>query len=270
MYRLSCIAVWLTLLLQTFVAAESHTCTNPAVRREWRSLSRAERAEWVRAVKCLTKLPNTKVIRPTAERPDDIPPLNTTSSYYDDLVYMHMDLNHLVHFTGLFLPWHRYYVHVYEIAMKKSCGYTGVTPYWDWTLDAHDIFGSSFWNDPDPLSGLGSFGKAENGYEVRDGAFAAPNYIRPYPWPHGIRRMYNLRPYSDFPVKALPDRNIMANTTYSPQAVEKLLNSHPGNFMEFQRDFEKIPGAHPSVHGTITGYEQALRLSKLSLSAAYV
>lgn len=100
-----------------------------------------------------------------------IPPVNTTGSYYDgelrpsicvnvllmrcsvDFVYMHMDLNVLVrirclvpthlkdssvigkiHFTGLFLPWHRWYVAVYETALKERCGYEGSSPYWNWSM----------------------------------------------------------------------------------------------------------------------------------------
>jgi len=71
-----------------------------------------------------------------------------------DIVYMHMDLNHVVriyilkefphrvvmwipyeqiHFTGLFLPWHRWYVHFLESVMKTKCGFSGASPYWNWS-----------------------------------------------------------------------------------------------------------------------------------------
>jgi hypothetical protein len=71
-----------------------------------------------------------------------------------DIVYMHMDLNHVVrvyileefspwaviwlsykqiHFTGLFLPWHRWYVHFFESVMKSKCGFSGASPYWNWS-----------------------------------------------------------------------------------------------------------------------------------------
>ena len=42
-----------------------------------------------------------------------------------------------IHETGLFLPFHRLYVHAVEKAMKERCGYTGAFPYWDWTIGAY-------------------------------------------------------------------------------------------------------------------------------------
>ena len=33
----------------------------------------------------------------------------------------------------MFLPWHRYYVQYFEDSLINKCGYTGVSPYWDWT-----------------------------------------------------------------------------------------------------------------------------------------
>lgn len=41
-----------------------------------------------------------------------------------------MDTNHLkhpVHSVASFLPWHRYFVNVYEGALKE-CGYEGAMP----------------------------------------------------------------------------------------------------------------------------------------------
>jgi tyrosinase len=34
------------------------TCTNPVIRREWRSLTNRERADYVRAVNCLSTIPS--------------------------------------------------------------------------------------------------------------------------------------------------------------------------------------------------------------------
>lgn len=80
--------------------------------------------------------------------------ITSDSSYYDDYVYVHSDLNPTIHFTGkqallippwtfftntilfagLFFPFHRYFVWSYTQSLIKDCGYTGVSPYWDWTL----------------------------------------------------------------------------------------------------------------------------------------
>ncbi|KAJ0163261.1 hypothetical protein CTA2_3260 [Colletotrichum tanaceti] len=87
-------------------------------------------------------------------------------SLYDDFPYIHAHLDTsrklhlqelrketlslLVHFVASFLPWHRYFVHVYERALQ-DCGHIGVAPasgpclhvadhgYWDWTLDVANV-----------------------------------------------------------------------------------------------------------------------------------
>jgi tyrosinase len=41
------------LLLSSIPVTYAATCTNPAVRKEWRSLTKAERTDWIDAVKVL-------------------------------------------------------------------------------------------------------------------------------------------------------------------------------------------------------------------------
>lgn len=78
-----------------------------------------------------------------------------------DIVYLHMDLNtqvlsvfptpqsflidEQIHYTGLFFPWHRYYVQWFENMLVEKCGYKGTTPYWDWTQGASTAF-KPLWN----------------------------------------------------------------------------------------------------------------------------
>lgn len=76
-------------------------CIDPSVRKEWRSLTVSERAEWIRAVKvsfafllvrstiltsrqCLSKLPHDPHLTATIN-PDlsVIPPINASGSFYD-------------------------------------------------------------------------------------------------------------------------------------------------------------------------------------------
>ena len=105
---------------------------------------------------CLSRLPHDDALTPSVDPSvSQIPPVNTSGSYWDDIVYMHMDLNTRVsaharpcgavcrhdltcklqiHNTGLFFPWHRFYVQAVETAMKERCGYTGAFPYWDWSI----------------------------------------------------------------------------------------------------------------------------------------
>lgn len=58
----------------------------------------------------------------------------TVNSFPTDLVYTHMDLNTQIHFTGLFLPWHRWFLYAVEDALKSKCGFNGVSPYWNWSI----------------------------------------------------------------------------------------------------------------------------------------
>ena len=31
------------------------------------------------------------------------------------------------------MPWHRYFLHAFEKALRDECGYKGAQPYWDWS-----------------------------------------------------------------------------------------------------------------------------------------
>jgi hypothetical protein len=94
------------LLLNLFVSvvAGNNSCQKPRVRREWRSLELDERADWIRAVnvcvsvvlslfktlttylKCLADLPHDpKVVPSVPANVSLIPPVNTTSSFYDGM-----------------------------------------------------------------------------------------------------------------------------------------------------------------------------------------
>jgi hypothetical protein len=56
-YRLVKLALAAATLLEQSVTAQTR-CSNPAVRREWRSLAPHERAEWIAAVKVKHQLSN--------------------------------------------------------------------------------------------------------------------------------------------------------------------------------------------------------------------
>jgi tyrosinase len=79
------------------------------------------------------------------------------------------------HDAAPFLPWHRYFIHVYELALRQECGYTGHLAYWDWTLDWKDPAKSPIW---DPETGFGGDGNPSgnetvfSGRCVMDGPFA--------------------------------------------------------------------------------------------------
>lgn len=117
----------------------SKPTTNPSFRS---SLSKNDRLNYIDAVYCLYN--NNSFITP----PSEIPGIRNR---YNDFVGGHLQLTPFVHADGLFLPFHRFYVHLYEKALREECGYTGAQPYWDWTLSYRDprqsaVFDGSPWS----------------------------------------------------------------------------------------------------------------------------
>ncbi|CAG8953371.1 hypothetical protein HYFRA_00010116 [Hymenoscyphus fraxineus] len=103
---------------------------NPSKRS---TLSLSERQSYINAVLCLQLKPS--------KIPNDHAP--GARSHFDDFVATHINQTVLIHSSvsilsilSRFLSWHRYFVHVYEAALRNECGYPGAQPYWDWS--AHD------------------------------------------------------------------------------------------------------------------------------------
>ncbi|KAJ7182211.1 Di-copper centre-containing protein [Mycena crocata] len=252
----------LSTLIPTIVAFVSLTnlpsaaaaCTKPAVRKEWRTLSKAERTNWLDAVKCMAQLPHDEALTPSVDPSiSNIVPMNVSGSYYDDFVYMHMvNLNTRIHDTGLFLPWHRWYVQVYEDVLKSKCGFTGVSPYWNWVQDSGGVFTSDMFDDSDPESGLGGWGDPANDVRVPDGAFSNTSSFRlSYPSPHPLRRNFTLQPFLNFPLAGFlseADEELYANATFTPAERDKMVNGFVGDFKGFQKYFEGFNGSHGAVH----------------------
>lgn len=107
-------------------------CGSPTVRREWRTLERNERLAYVQAARCLTESPSSR---------------RSNTSIHDDFVLLHSRIGnycmyslgvlsggkprlmkYIAHNAAPFLPWHRYFIHLYEQALHKHCNYTGVLP----------------------------------------------------------------------------------------------------------------------------------------------
>ncbi|TLS30417.1 hypothetical protein PpBr36_02328 [Pyricularia pennisetigena] len=100
------------------------TCTadNVIVRKEYGDLTKEERADYVRAVKCLMELP--------ARTPRSVAP--GARSRFDDFTVTHIQQTLKIHYTGNFQPWHRWFLFTYEKTLRDECGYKGYHPYWDW------------------------------------------------------------------------------------------------------------------------------------------
>ncbi|KAJ8496452.1 hypothetical protein ONZ51_g1080 [Trametes cubensis] len=233
---------------------EAARCTHPAVRREWRMLTTAERAEWIASINCLANLPHDDALTPSVDPSvSRIGPVNTSGSYWDDIVYVHMDLNTKIHETGLFLPFHCLYVHAVEKVMKERCGYTGAFPYWDWTIDAQDVQNSPIFSESNPMSGLGGWGDPTKDFEVQDGGFRALHVA--YPVPHVLRRNFTLQPFLPFAgVPVFTNTTQYANESFTPERVRALVEeTPPGDFVGFQFAMEEPQGPHASVHFMLGG-----------------
>jgi len=107
--------------VESFAAAT--TCTTPAVHFEWRALTDAHKQQYIAANKCLFGKPSRSGLANAKNR-------------WDDLVAVHQHLSSVIHGVGQFLPWHRYYLKVFETLLRNECGYTGPMTWWDETKDA--------------------------------------------------------------------------------------------------------------------------------------
>ncbi|CAE6395636.1 unnamed protein product [Rhizoctonia solani] len=223
------------------------TCRNPEVRKEWRKFSSAEKAAYIAAVNCLARKPHTSSLKPTYPR-SNIPSVTEDSSYYDDMTYVHMDLTDQIHYTGLFLPWHRWFVNEHVQQLKTQCGYKGVMPYWDWSQDSLSLNTSAIFST-DSATGLGGFGDPLQDYRVTTGGFS--NMTVAYPIKHNIRRQFTLFPYLDWYWLQRP--NEAANITITKAYVDAAINGYVGDFVGFQNATEKAQAFHPNIHMLMGG-----------------
>ncbi|KAF9647444.1 Di-copper centre-containing protein [Thelephora ganbajun] len=245
-----CILRFILISALLFTSVSGH-CRKPRVRREWRSISTTKRASWINAVKCLAELPHDPKVTATVDPALSlIPSLTPDSSYFDDFVYAHMDLNVLIHGTGFFLPWHRLYVQTFEVELRSKCGYTGVQPYWDWTQDAADFYHSTIFSNS-TCDGLGSWGDPDNDFQISTGGFKDTRVA--YPVPHNIRRNYILQPFLNAPGVSPDNSLLMINTTFTKANVDFTLNSFTGDYINFQAYLQGVPGPHPGPHIILGG-----------------
>ncbi|EAU89582.1 hypothetical protein CC1G_02471 [Coprinopsis cinerea okayama7 len=140
-------------------------CRKIEVRKEWRDLTKKQRRDYIRAVKCLQAKPSTAFN----------PPRPGVVSRYDEFQASHYDLAHHIHPVGQFLHWHRHFVTLYNKALKEECGYKGPATYWDWTRDA---------DGPLPMASSPVFDNVEGfGGNGVPGTYTPPPNIPEFPGP---------------------------------------------------------------------------------------
>jgi hypothetical protein len=104
-------------------------CDSVSKRREWRTLTMPQKYEYLSAVQCLKTRPSKLGLDHTLY--DDFPYIHSRVGGYGrpqtSFNHQSVDLS-AVHDAAPFLAWHRYFVYIYETALKKECGYTGNMP----------------------------------------------------------------------------------------------------------------------------------------------
>ncbi|KAI3339961.1 hypothetical protein F4824DRAFT_518066 [Ustulina deusta] len=153
--------------LQNDTRPPSQGCTleKAAKRRDWEALSKAERHDYIQAVKCLVmKKPISDPKWASAAR-----------TRYDDFVAVHTNVTPVIHGTGNFFAWHRYYLWTYETALREECGYKGYQPYWNWFSHRDNLLESPLFDGSDTsMGGNGEFFK-HNGSLIGGGALWLPS-----------------------------------------------------------------------------------------------
>lgn len=131
-----------------------------AIRKNIRSLTTTEKADFINA--CLALKDNNKA-----------------GNKWNEFVLIHSQTSTIFtpsnssrtqpHGGPAFLAWHRYHLHLLELALQEVSGNSNIgVPYWDWTQDTTNPFNSPLWSD-DLMGGNGD--TSDGSYVVKTGPF---------------------------------------------------------------------------------------------------
>jgi len=222
-------------------ARQTTTCTSPKVRKSWANATSSEKMSYINAVLCLATTPSRLSV-------------STHTTLYDDFAYVHSQLGTsdealLVHGVPVFLPWHRYFIQVYEDALRSECGYTGAAMYWDWAADWAAPSKAAVWDTPLGFGGNGSDSADGNGPKKLRIAWGPFRNLRPTYWygevdPHWLSRDW--LPAEMEKGQLQPEMN---GNMYSPTIMDQI--SSLTVYEKFQFALEN--GPHGGVHAGIGG-----------------
>ncbi|KAJ9653346.1 hypothetical protein H2198_007435 [Neophaeococcomyces mojaviensis] len=125
-------------------------CTddNISIRKDFDAMPPQERKAYTDAINCLRN-------QPSQLDPNVYP---GAINRFFDYAMVHVNRTRDAHLNGFFLVWHRMYLHLFEQDLRKTCGYTGSFPYWNWPATADNLRGSPIFNgDAFSMSGDGYF-----------------------------------------------------------------------------------------------------------------
>lgn len=234
--------------------AAGQTCSSPRLRKGWSTATVEERLAYLDAAVCVTKKPS-RLGNPNATLHDDFAythaMLNAQGKFQSaptrprtsatKLRQHPLTLHLLAHEFAAFLPWHRYFVMIYENALQ-DCGYKGTAMYWDWVADSNDPAKSAVW---DPVTGFGGNGQGTSNHSiiappVQDGPFKD---YRPLYWGTAVDQHRLCRAWARANSASPDDRDLFGHK-YTPDIVAGVLaeSSYDG----FRSALEG--GPHASVH----------------------
>ncbi|KAF4980281.1 hypothetical protein FDECE_17910 [Fusarium decemcellulare] len=215
----------------------SSTCKSPAKRVEWRELKDVDKQSYIDAVLCLKTRPSR---------------LGLETPLYDDFPYVHHKYNQIIHNVAAFLPWHRYFTHIYEGALRE-CGYTGHATYWDWTKDVKKLAKSPVMSSKLGIGGDGSESRTETLNDqtikcVNDGPFAQlrPEYISTSPF------AYERKPHCLY--RSLTDgetQDSVVSAQYYNATYVNIVQQENANFASYHTALEG--GPHGIIHSCMGG-----------------
>ncbi|KAH8668672.1 hypothetical protein BX600DRAFT_510745 [Xylariales sp. PMI_506] len=221
----------LALLAASQTSTAEPSCSQPVLRREWRTLSTAEQSEYLRAVRCLHDLPSG---------------LGLSGKLSDDFPWIHFNIGNFAHGKAAFLSWHRWFIHLYEKTLQESCGYVGNLVYWDWSLDWEELPASPVWS---PTLGFGGDGDPDlprtdipgDGSCIENGPFSdyEVHYTGWSTSPHCLSRGFGRFPAS----------HNFSGDAISPAALQDVLNHD--DFHEFIMALES--GPHDAIPNGVGG-----------------
>jgi len=216
------------------------SCVSPPIRREWRTLNTAAKREYIEAVQCLATKPSQ---------------VGGNGSLYDDFPWIHQQTAPTAHGAASFFPWHRYFIHVYELALQNECGYKGVLPYWDWSADWKNFANSPIWDNKHGFGGNGDQSgelTVGEGRCITDGPFASlqANFFGENYEPHCLSRGFlNGAKLEELCDLVRPDvvEDIMQNKDFSTFSAALEKNAHHFVSGSIRGDFAKYTGPYDPV-----------------------
>ncbi|KAE8321207.1 hypothetical protein BDV39DRAFT_19712 [Aspergillus sergii] len=238
------------------------TLQNLRVRRDWRAFSKTQKKNYINSVLCLQKLPS--------RTPAHLAPGARTR--YDDFVATHINQTQIIHYTGTFLAWHRYFIYEFEQALRDECSYTGDYPYWNWGADADNMEKSQVFDGSETsMSGNGEYIPNQGDIKLLLGNYPAIDLP-----PGSGGGCVTSGPFKDYKLNlgpaalSLPGGNMTAAAnplTYNPRCLKRSLtteilqryNTFPkivelildnDDVWDFQMTMQGVPGSGSiGVHG---------------------